>query len=78
MCQLSLEGVVDRLDDLLEPFEKSLSRTGFLTFASGAQQCDTGVSELGLELPAVIILVRDEGLETSRMWEAEYSVRYSR
>jgi hypothetical protein len=53
MCQLSLEGVVDRLDDLPERFDKPLSRTGFPTFASGAQQCGTGVSELGLEPLAV-------------------------
>jgi hypothetical protein len=63
--ELALERVVDRLDDLPQRLEELAAGPGLLAFAGRAQQVHSGFGEGGFELPAVVVLVRDQDLPGS-------------
>jgi len=59
---LAFEGVVDRLDDLAQGLEEPGPGPGGLALAGGAQQAEAALGQGGLELAAVVVLVRDDDL----------------
>ena len=60
--ELTLEGLVDRLDGLAQGLEQVGAGALRLALAGRAQQPDTSVAQGGLELAAVVVLVPDENL----------------
>jgi hypothetical protein len=60
--ELTLEDVVDRLDDLPQWLEEPGAGPFGFALTGRAQQVQPGVSEFGLELTAVVVLVRDHDL----------------
>lgn len=60
--ELSFEGVVDGLDDLAQGPQEPLAAARALTLASGTDQRDTALGELGLESGTVVVLVGDDHL----------------
>lgn len=55
--ELSLEGGVDRFDDLAQWFEEPLSGPWFLALACRSQELDVGAVDAGLELSPVVVPV---------------------
>src|SRR5512144_3370926 len=49
-AELSLEGVVYRLDELANRFQRWLTRPGLLPLERGPQQCDAAGGQVGFEL----------------------------
>src|SRR5437879_4528842 len=60
--ELTLEGVVDGLDDLAERFEQTGTGSRWLGLVGGTQQLHAAVVEEGLELGTGVSLVGDEEL----------------
>ena len=60
--ELSFEGVVDGLDDLAQGSQELLAAARALTLASGTDQRDIALGELGLESGTVVVLVGDDHL----------------
>src|SRR5215212_9573225 len=60
--ELTLERVVDRLDDLAQRLEELAASPGWFALAGRAEQVQPGRGEGGLELTAVVVLVRDQDL----------------
>src|SRR3954471_2468449 len=63
--ELTLERVVDRLDDLAERLEELAAGPGSFALSGRAEQVQPGLRESGLELTAVVVLVRDQDLPGS-------------
>jgi hypothetical protein len=63
--ELTVEGVVDRLDDLAQWFEELAAGSFGFAFAGRAQQDDAQFGQGGFEVPAEVVLVGDQGLSGS-------------
>jgi hypothetical protein len=59
-AELTLEGVVDRLDQLADLLEHRLAIAGLLVCAGGPQQCDRVTGQQLLEVPPGEALIGDQ------------------
>ena len=60
--KLSLEGLVDRFDDLSQRLEQGCARPFPFTFTGRPQQLDSMLGQFALETMAEVVLVADESL----------------
>ncbi|MFD1536326.1 hypothetical protein [Nonomuraea guangzhouensis] len=60
--ELSLEGLVDRFDDLSQRLEQGCARPFPFTFTGRPQQLDSVLGQFAFETTAEVVLVADESL----------------
>ncbi len=60
--KLSLEGLVDRFDDLSQRLEQGCARPFPFTFTGRPQQLDSMLGQFAFETTAEVVLVADESL----------------
>jgi len=63
--ELAFEGVKDRLDALAQWFEEPAAGSFGFALSGAAQQPDAGAGDGGLEVAAVVVLVRQQDLPWS-------------